>query len=165
MAKLLEITVKESESELKQIQKKSPTKYKQIEMLIHIKKKGSLSKLKLVSLLNVSDKSITSWRKLYRTGRLNALLQERRGGHKRAALSGKPHAALSRRLHDPKGGFRSYPEMQQWIAEQFGITIGYSALNQYVKRKFGAKLKVSRKSHVHKSPADEAVFKNTVRTI
>ncbi len=35
----------------------------------------------------------------------------------------------------------------------------------YVKRKFGARLKVSRKSHVLKSPADEAVFKKSVRKI
>ncbi len=39
--------------------------------------------------------------------------------------------------------------------------MGYHAVNKYVKRKYGARLKVSRKSHVLKSPAAEAVFKKT----
>lgn len=38
----------------------------------------------------------------------------------------------------------------------------YHAVNKYVKRKFGARLKVGRKSHVQKSPADEAVFKKPI---
>ena len=37
--------------------------------------------------------------------------------------------------------------------------MGYHAVNKYVKRKFGARLKVSRKSHVLKDPAAEVVFK------
>ncbi|MEJ0105393.1 MAG: hypothetical protein WDO19_23800 [Bacteroidota bacterium] len=40
--------------------------------------------------------------------------------------------------------------------------MGYHAVNKYVKRKYGARLKVSRKSHVLKSPAAEAVFKKPV---
>jgi hypothetical protein len=35
----------------------------------------------------------------------------------------------------------------------------YQAVNKYLKRKFGNKLKVARKSHIHKDPAAEAVFK------
>ena len=70
---------------------------------------------------------------------------------------------MSNCLNNPKEGFRSFIEVQQWLASEFGIEMQYHAVNKYVKRKFGARLKVSRKSHVLKSPADEAVFKNLVR--
>jgi hypothetical protein len=52
--------------------------------------------------------------------------------------------------------------MQQWLEKEFGIVINYQTLNQYAKRKFGTRLKAARKSHVLKSPADEAVFKKPV---
>ncbi|MBP6431715.1 MAG: hypothetical protein KA319_08110 [Ferruginibacter sp.] len=55
--------------------------------------------------------------------------------------------------------------MQQWLLDEFGIDMNYHAVNKYVKRKFGARLKVSRKNHVLKSPADEAVFKNLFQNL
>ncbi len=81
---------------------------------------------------------------------------------KQAAIAAKVHDALSKRLTDPEGGFRSFIEIQQWLSKEFDIDMNYQAVNKYVKRKFGARLKVSRKSHVLKSPADEAVFKTPV---
>ena len=72
---------------------------------------------------------------------------------------------LAGRLNNPKEGFRSFIEIQQWLSAEFNISMGYHAVNKYVKRKYGARLKVSRKSHVLKSPADEAVFKKPVQRI
>ncbi len=73
-----------------------------------------------------------------------------------------PFQKLASRLNNAKEGFRSFIEIQQWLLNEFGIDMGYLAVNKYVKRKFGARLKVSRKSHMQKSPADEAVFKKPV---
>ncbi len=64
---------------------------------------------------------------------------------KQAAIAAKVHDALSKRLTDPKGGFRSFIEIQQWLSKEFDIDMNYQAVNKYVKRKFGAQLKVSRK--------------------
>jgi transposase len=68
-------------------------------------------------------------------------------------------------LHTAKEGFRSFIEIQQWLQTECGVAMQYHAVNKYVKRKFGARLKVSRKSHVQKSPAAEAVFKKPVRKV
>lgn len=162
MRKLLPIQVKETLSELKSFQKQYPGKLKALQMLIHLKRQGPLPILKLAKMTGVSDHSIHRWRKAYMKDGISSLLRENRGGHKKAAINIAAEKKLSARLHDPKQGFRSFGEMQQWLLSEFGIEMKYHALNKYVKRKYGARLKVSRKSHVLKSPADEAVFKKPV---
>ena len=39
--------------------------------------------------------------------------------------------------------------------------INYQTINSYVKRNFGAKLKVARKSHINKKQEDSDAFKKT----
>lgn len=165
MRQKLSVPVTESLSELRHLQKQHPGKYKALQMLIALKQKGSLSKEKLAELTGASTKSIHTWRTSYRQGGIGALLSDGRGGKKPAAISGSVYAELSKRLHDPKKGFRSFVEIQQWLLQEFTIEMGYHAVNKYVKRKFGARLKVSRKSHVLKSPAAEAVFKKPARKV
>jgi transposase len=132
-------------------------------MLLLLKQDAHLTKLSLSLQLGVSDKSIQTWRSNYLKGGMTLMLSDNRGGYKKAAITPKVHISLSDRLNNPKQGFRSFIEVQQWLAAEFGIEMEYHAVNKYVKRKFGARLKVSRKSHVLKSPADEAVFKKPIR--
>ena len=165
MRPLLNVVIKESTAELRQLQKQHPGKYKPLQMLLVLKKQGPVSKTQLAILLGASDKSIQSWRTKYIRAGIASLLQENRGGNKAAAISPKVNQQLSNRLNNPKEGFRSFIEIQQWLLTEFGTEMEYHAVNKYVKRKFGARLKVSRKSHVLKSPADEAVFKKPVRKI
>jgi transposase len=162
MRKLSSIPVKESVPELKQLQKRYPGKFKALQMLIHLKKQGPLSVLTLASLTGASDNSIHKWRSGYAKEGIGFLLKENRGGRKPAAITGKIQSSLSSRLNNPQQGFRSFVEIQQWLLTDWGVDMQYHAVNKYVKRNFGARLKVSRKSHIHKSPADEAVFKKPV---
>ncbi len=165
MLQPLPINVKESLQELRLMQRQHPGKHKSLQMLIILKKQGPLSKDRLSTLTGASDKSIHIWRKRYISGGMEELLQERRGGKKPGKITGAVHEKLAKRLHSPKEGFRSFIEIQQWLLQEFGIEMQYHAINKYVKRRFGARLKVSRKSHVQKSPADEAVFKKPIRKI
>lgn len=132
-------------------------------MLITIKQQGSLSKYKLASLVGSGHSSIVSWRRIYLQGGIEALLIENRGGFKKGKITAVAEKKLASRLHNPKEGFRSFIEIQQWLEKEFDIKMEYHAVNKYVKRKFGARLKVSRKSHVQKDPAAEAVFKKPFR--
>jgi transposase len=163
MPKKIIVSVKESLKELKQHQKTFPQKTKMLSMLLLLKEQPQLTKLSLALQLGVSDKSIQVWRDNYINGGINLMLQDKRGGYKKAAITAVANKKLASRLNNPKEGFRSFIEVQQWLATEFGIEMEYHAVNKYVKRKFGARLKVSRKSHVLKSPADEAVFKKPVR--
>jgi transposase len=163
MAKLIEINVTESNSFLRQLQKKHPSRYKPLQMLLLIKEHGPMSQYLLADMLVAGHSSVMRWRRMYKQSGLTALLKENRGGNKAAAIDEKVHQQLSQRLHNPQEGFRSFVELQQWLLDEFGVEMNYHAVNKYVKRKFGARLKVSHKSHVLKSPADEAVFKKPIR--
>jgi transposase len=163
MQNIKEILVKESLSQLRLLQKQNPSKYKILQMLILLKQQGCISKYLLAQQLGSSHSSVGKWRSDYVSNGLASLLKENRKGTKKAAITPKVNEALSNRLNNPKEGFRSFIEVQQWLVAEFGIEMEYHAVNKYVKRKFGARLKVSRKSHVLKSPADEAVFKKPVR--
>lgn len=165
MLQPLSIPVQESLSSLRILQKRHPNKYKALQMLVLLKQQGDLSKDKLSLLLGSSDKSISIWRKQYLAGGIAGLLVDNRGGKKPGKITDAVHKKLSERLHDPRQGFRSFIEIQQWLLTEFDTEMEYHAVNKYVKRKFGARLKVSRKSHVLKSPADEAVFKKSIRKI
>ena len=165
MLQPLSVPIQQNIPGLRSLQKRHPGKYKALQMLVLLKQQGDLSKDKLSLLLGSSDKSISIWRKQYLTGGIAELLVDKRGGKKPGKITAIAHKKLAERLHNPKQGFRSFIEIQQWLLDEFDMDMGYHAVNKYVKRKFGARLKVSRKSHVQKSPADEAVFKKPVRKI
>ena len=100
-----------------------------------------------------------TYKNIYRTAGLQALLTENCGGHKREAISKEAHKQLEKRLGDPKGGFTSYPQAVAWINETFGLAMKYQPVNKYLKYHFYTKLKVGRKSHISKDPLAEAAFK------
>ena len=165
MLQPLSVPIQQSIAELRDLQKRHLKKYKALQMLVLLKQQGNLSKDKLSLLLGSSDKSISIWRNQYLAGGIGELLLDKRGGKKPGKITMTVHKRLSERLNNPKEGFRSFIEIQQWLEKEFDVAMQYHAVNKYVKRKFGAKLKVSRKSHVQKSPADEVVFKKAIRKI
>lgn len=159
MLQPLSVPIEETIAGLRILQKRHSNKYKPLQMLVLLKQQGDLSKDKLSLLLGSSDKSISIWRNKYLTGGIAKLLSDNRGGKKPGKITAVVHKKLSERLTNPKQGFRSFIEIQHWLLNEFSVDMQYHAVNKYVKRKFGARLKVSRKSHVQKSPADEAGFK------
>jgi len=70
---------------------------------------------------------------------------------------------IEAKLTHPDEAFRSFEELRQWIDEHFVPGINYHMVNKYVKRKFGAKLKVARKSHVWKDKQQVEEFKKNSR--
>jgi transposase len=159
MANALEVRVKESLTELKQLQKTQPNKRSRIQMLILIKEGKQQTKDGLALALGVSNKSVHTWRGNYLKGGIELMLKDKRGGNKVAQITPSMSARIEKRLSNPKEGFKSYVEAQQWINEHFGLKMEYQAVNKFLKRKFNTKLKVARKSHIDKNAADEAVFK------
>ena len=93
------------------------------------------------------------------------MLKDTRGGNKIATITTIANEKLAKRLNNPKEGFRSFIEIQQWLQQEFNIEMEYHAVNKFVKRRYGASLKVSRKSHVLKSPTGEVVFKKPIRKV
>lgn len=158
----LHIQVKESVSELKKLQQgSSVTTSNKILMLQLIKSSTHpLGKNTLASQVGVDPNSIQSWRQEYLQGGLHALLQDGRVGFKPALLNTKQHKKIELRLQSPHDAFTSFRELQEWV-DSFCDGVNYNSLRHYVKRHFGAKLKVGRKSHIQKDEQAVSTFKKS----
>jgi transposase len=153
MSKAKQLYVKESVSELKKLLVgRSVTISNRIRMLILIKNNEgtSLSKQTLGKMLGVSSSSTQIWRKLYESGGLSLLLEDKRIGFKPSLISQDEHEKLGSKLNNPTNGLRGYVELQEWISHEFEKTIKYNTLIKYCGRHFGSKSKVARKSHIKK---------------
>ena len=106
--------------------------------------------------------SIRKWKNTYRSKGLAGLLEEGRGGNRPSALNEQQKAEVEKKLSNPKGGFTSYKQATAWINKTFDVNMNYHAVNMYLKRSFGTKLKVGRKTHVNKDDSAAALFKKTI---
>ena len=164
MALAKQIIVKETEQEFKALIRKQPVYLRiRLEMLLVLKKSEVLlSKESLARILKINHNTAQKWRTKYINSGIEGLLSDGRGGFKHSIISEQLHQAIAQRMHSPKDAFTSYVDLIQWITENYlPEGINYQTINSYVKRKFGAKIKVARKSHSNKS--DELVdsFKKT----
>lgn len=164
MANSKNIIVKESELELKKLIRQQPIHIKnRVQMLLILKKSGrSLSKIELATILKVNHNTAQIWRKTYFEKGIDGLLFDGRVGFKRSIINSETHQAIEQRLTSPKDAFTSYVDLINWIVENYiPQGINYHTVNKYVKRHFGAKLKVARKSHIKKDPNAVETFKKT----
>src|ERR1017187_2442551 len=161
MANALTVTIKEPMAKLKALLKLQPLHLKsRVQMLIIMKKSDRpLGKNDLALQLGVNHNSIQTWRKSYMDGGINQLLKYKRTSNMKPLINSLLKKKIESKLNNPTQGFRSYKEMHDWIKENFLPEIHYQTVNKYVKRTFGAKLKVARKSHINKNPEAIKSFK------
>jgi len=162
MAILLTITVKESKEDLMTLLRKSSIATKpRIKMLLAILD-GVTSTQDLVSKTKANRDSIRNWKNTYRDEGIEGLIGETRGRKQPGAIGPKEKLQLQKKLSDTKGGFTSYKQAKDWINKTFGLEMEYHAVNKYLKRNFGTKLKVGRKTHISKDDSAAALFKKTI---
>lgn len=166
MSKAKDVLIKETPGELKQLLKEQSkqTMRNRISMLQQIKQSNkSLSKNDLADLVGVNHNSIQKWRRLYETKGIKGLLEQTRGGKRREVITPLAHTAIEKRLKNLLDAFISFEELRRWVDEHYIPGIKYVTLNAYVKKHFGAKLKVARKSHVQKDLNAVDTFKKNER--
>jgi transposase len=164
MALPKQLIIPESVGELKKIQRGQPPYLSiRIQMLVLMKAKDIHTKNGLSVLLAVSANTVQSWKKMYEQGGLQQLLAYNRGGNKKSVIDEAADAKILSKLSDPYEAPRSYKELQEWVDENLVKDINYHTLNKHVKRKYKAKIKVARKSHVLKNEEAVAAFKKNNR--
>lgn len=163
MANALSIRVKESLPELRHLLKKSQAHHSlKLRMLMEIKRSDvALSKNELADKIGVNHNSIQAWRSKYRIGGLKALLKDGRIGFKPSIINPKAHKKIGLQLNKPEAHFSSYKQLHEWVDKSLVKGVNYNSLRQYVKRHFGAKLKVPRKSHIRKDKEAVEAFKKS----
>ncbi|MBK7129119.1 MAG: helix-turn-helix domain-containing protein [Crocinitomicaceae bacterium] len=150
MANALSITVKESLKDLRSLLKKSADHHgPKIKMLIEIKRSDrALGKNELAELIGVNHNSIQTWRTKYQKGGISKLLKDGRIGFKPSIISKSVHKKIKLKLCSEDAAFSSYKQLHAWVENNFIKGVNYNSLRHYVKRHFGASLKVPRKSHI-----------------
>lgn len=163
MAKALSFTVKESLKELKHLLKTSPSHFScKIRMLIEIKKSDvALSKNELADRVGVNHNSVQAWRTKYVEEGIDGLIKDGRIGFKPSIITPFAHKKIEKKLKAEEATFTSYKQLHEWVEKKLIKGVNYNSLRHYVKRHFGAKLKVPRKSHMRKDKEAVLTFKKT----
>ena len=144
--------IHESAEDLKRLlnQERHPAKHQRLHALYLLASGQARSRITVAALLGVSRGTIGRWLAAYAQGGLAALLAIYIPAGKAAALSPAQRAQLQAALDRPEG-FASYGAIQQWIAQEFGVQMGYHAVYKLVRSTLRAKLKVPRPVHEKKT--------------
>ena len=151
--------ITESVEEIKSLMKHSAQGYQKqrLLMLYHLQSGQAKNRKQVADLLGVHRTTIGNWLSSYETGGLEKLLERQYPPGAVPALTEEQRDILRSELLKPHG-FSSYGEIQQYIADTFGVTMKYKAVYALVHNKWKAKLKVPRKSHIKKNAEESKVF-------
>ena len=149
--KVPEIT--ESVDDLKGLLRQAKKKHEvqRLNVLYLLKSGQAKNRLQVAKLLGVDRGSVGTWLSAYETGGLENLLKRGYAPGRVPILTAPQQNLLRKELERPEG-FHSYVQIQEYIAETFGVKMNYKAVYAMVHDKWGAKLKVPRPSHVKKTP-------------
>ena len=148
--KVPEITESVEDQKVFLRQAKKKHEIQRLHTLYLLKSGEAKNRIQVASLLGVDRTSVGNWLSAYETGGLEKLLQRGYAPGRTPILTEQQQAVLLRELQKPQG-FSSYVRIQEYIADTFSVRMNYKAVSAMVHDKWGAKLKVPRKSHVKKT--------------
>ena len=145
--------IKQSEGELKRIMKNStPMISKRVHALIVFKRNEAtgISKRLVAEEIGVDHNSVQAWRTLYINGGIKMLMSHSNIGYKPNKITDEQELALKEQLNNPLNGMRGFIELLDWFNKNFKTDLNYKTFHGFVVRKYKAKIKVARKSHIKK---------------
>lgn len=156
--------IKQSESELKKLMKNSvPMIAKRIHALLIFKRNESIgiSKRLVGEEIGVNHNSIQTWRTLYIEGGIKMLMSHSKTGFKPSKITDEQELALKEQLNNPLNGMAGFIELLDWFNKNFKTDLNYKTFHGFVVRKYKAKIKAARKSHIKKDVEAVEAFKKT----
>ena len=148
--KVPEIT--ESASDLKGLLRQAKKKHEiqRLNALYLLKSGLAKNRVQVAKTLGVDRTSVGTWLAAYETGGLQKLLK-RGYAPGRVPILTESQQNILRKALEKSEGFHSYVQIQEYIAQAFGVEMNYKAVYAMVHDKWGAKLKVPRPSHEKKT--------------
>ena len=143
--------ITESSTELKERLRGESVGYKKQRLTaLYLLQSGNAKNRKQVAdLIGVNRQTVGHWLDAYQAGGLQQMLSRRYPPGRVPLLCQAQLQALRAELDKPSG-FSSYGEIQQFIADSYQVEMSYKAVYSLIHDKWGAKLKVPRKSHEKK---------------
>jgi len=156
--------IKQSESELKKLMKSSvPMIAKRLHAILIFKRNENegISKRLVAEEIGVNHNSVQTWRTLYIEGGIKLLMSHSKTGFKPSKITDEQELALKAQLNNPLNGMAGFIELLDWFNKSFKTELNYKTFHGFVVRKYKAKIKVARKSHIKKDVEAVAAFKKT----
>lgn len=111
--------------------------------------------------IGVNHNSIQTWRTAYIKGGIKQLLFHQKVGYKPSVITEEQDKALKEHLYKPDNGTVGFVELLAWFNQRFNSKVNYKTFHGYVTRKYKAKIKTARKTHINKNEAAVEAFKKT----
>lgn len=164
MARPFLIEIQETAQELEQRLKRAHTRTQteRLQMLWWLKTGQVFEHQKLALRLGRNGSTITRWLQKYRQGGIEELLAEKKAPGKMPIMSLQVRAALRLEL-ERESGFSSYTEIVEWLKLNCALELKYATVYQWVRTRWGAKLKVPRPQSSKHDPKAIEQFKKTSR--
>lgn len=156
--------IKESENEIKRMIKSSNAMIaKRLHALLVFKHNEDIgiSKRVVADEIGVNHNSVQTWRTHYIKGGIKMLVSHSNIGYKPSKINQEQEQALKEKLNDPHNGIVGFSELLDWFEKTFRTNINYKTFHGFVVRKFKAKIKAARKSHIKKDEKAVEAFKKT----
>lgn len=165
MAGKLKVEILESVEELEHhLQQVSTARdQERLQMLYWLKQGFVQSRQGLAKLLHRNERTLYEWLCQYKQGGIAGLLALKRAPGKASKIPPAALEVLHQKLQEPEG-FRSYGEVQQWLAQHWGVSISYPTAHRVVRYRLHSKLKVPRPHSSQADAAAQAEFKKNSQT-
>ena len=163
IAGITSVEVKESLTDLgEQLrQARTTTAKERLQVLYWLKQENAPSISAIAKAVGKHRNTLQTWLTKYRDGGIEAMLEVKKSPGGVRVIPGWAEAALAKRLENPHHGFRSYGEVQQWLAQSLGVEADYHAVYQMTRYRLKAKLKVARPQNNKQDPEQREAFKKT----
>jgi transposase len=134
-----------------------------IRSLIILKETPDKKQADLAFDLCVGHATLKRWYKNYRENGFNKFIETIPTGVKKSVIPQEVHNALEQKLKNSTDPLQGYWHAVEWVKDNFGISIKYQTLRNYMKTHFKSKLKSPRKSHYQKDEQAVKAFFKTAR--
>jgi transposase len=158
--------VKESVEELTQRIKEATTirEKDKLQVLYWLKQEKAPTIKDIAKSLGHHRNTVQTWLSKYREEGLEGMLERKKSEGRARVIPEWAEKALEKRLKEEEKGFKSYGEVQEWLAENLGVEAEYHTVYQMTRYRLKAKLKVARPEHNKQNKKKERNSKKPSRT-
>ncbi len=164
MVGVTSIDVKESLDDLAERlrQAELPTDKERLQVLYWLKQENAPSISAIAKAVGKHRNTLQTWLSLYRSGGIAAMLEIKHSPGGVRVIPQWAETALAKRLQAAEHGFKSYGQVQQWLAEKLGVEAEYHTVYQMTRYRLNAKLKVARPQNCKQNIEQRAAFEQTL---
>ena len=167
MAGITRIEIRETTAELEALlqQQANPHLKERLQVLYLLQLPHAMSVSAIAKVIGRHRGSVQRWLSQYRDNGLTGLLETRQSSGRPMVIPAWAVTSLKRHLDDPKGGFGSYTQVQQWLSDTLNVEAEYATVHHLVRYRLGAKLKAAHPVHAKQNLKALEAFKQTSVTI